>query len=271
MFKDDFGDRIKSNYEDRSRFYLPRRTYTILRVDGKAFHSYTKDCLRPFDMGLTSDMNATAVALCEKISGAQLGYVQSDEISVLVTDFATPATEAWFDNNLQKIVSVSASIATTAFNSTRLLRIARDKPEDFDWANFDSRAFSIADRQEVMNYFIWRQADAMRNSVSMLARSGFSHKELDGKGVKEMKQMLLDKGVDWNKINEGLKHGRAIVKRRISKDITFFNKRTKQEERIEGVARNEWCVEDAPFFVKNKQYLEEVIPKYPSIEVVPNE
>lgn len=267
MFKDDFGDRIKSNYEDRSRFYLPRRTFTILRIDGKAFHSYTKDCERPFDAGLTADMNATAVTLCEKISGAQLGFVQSDEISVLLTDFATPATEAWFDNNLQKIVSVSASIATVAFNKTRMLRISKNSPDDYNWANFDSRAFSIADRQEVINYFIWRQADAMRNSVSMVARSGFSHKELDGKSVKDMKQMLLDKGVDWNKINDGFKHGRTIVKRNVSKDVIYFNKRTQKEERLEGVSRSEWCIEDAPFFVKNKEYLNQIIPSYPSIEV----
>lgn len=264
MLKDDFGDRIKSNYEDRTRYYLPRRTYTVVRIDGKAFHSYTKNCLRPFDQGLTNDMNATAVVLCEKLSGAQLGYVQSDEISILLTDFTTPVTEAWYDNNLQKVVSISASIATTAFNKHRLLRINSEDPECFEWANFDSRAFSIPDRIEVSNYFIWRQLDAMRNSVSMVARSHFSHNDLEGQGGKEMKQMLLNKGVDWNQINEGFKYGRAIVKKQISKDITFINKKTKQEEHIEGVTRNEWCIEPAPFFVKNRSYLEDAIPNYPS-------
>lgn len=262
MSKDDFGDRIKSNYEDRTRFYLPRRTYTLIRVDGKSFHSYTKKCERPYDLGLIHDMNQAAVALCENISGAQFGYVQSDEISILATDFATPATEAWFDNNLQKVVSVSASLATMAFNKTRLLRTKSNFPAEFEWANFDSRAFTIADRQEVINYFIWRQLDAIRNSVSMVAREVFSHKQLDGKSTKNMKQMLQDTGHNWGDANQGFRQGRAIVKRQTIKDVVFLNKRTQMEERIEGIIRNEWCIEDAPFFVETKEFLQKIIPTY---------
>ena len=123
MNQDSLGDRIKRDYENRTRFLLPRRTYTLSRVDGKAFHTYTRGCVRPYDLDLMSDMDATAKALCEQIGGARFAFVQSDEISVLLTDFDTAQTEAWFDLNLQKMASISASIATAAFNQYRIRRV----------------------------------------------------------------------------------------------------------------------------------------------------
>ena len=124
MNKDNLGDRMKG-YEDTFRYYLPKKTNLILRIDGKAFHSYTKNCKRPFDDNLMDDMNQTAIKLCEEIQGAKLAYVQSDEISILITDYDDIKTSAWFDNNLQKIVSVSASIATAEFNKQRTIRCFR--------------------------------------------------------------------------------------------------------------------------------------------------
>jgi len=117
--KDSLGDRMKGHYENRTRYLLPRRTYTVIRVDGKAFHAYTKGCDRPYDSMLSEDMDFTAVALCRQIEGAAIAYVQSDEISLLLTDFADNQTQAWFDGNLQKLVSLSAAIATAHFNSFR--------------------------------------------------------------------------------------------------------------------------------------------------------
>lgn len=108
------GDRMKKQYEDRSRIYLQRRTYTIIRIDGKAFHTYTQGLERPFDSKFCRDMDKTAEFLCRNIQGAQFAFVQSDEISILLTDFETIATEAWFDANLQKMCSVSASLATAS-------------------------------------------------------------------------------------------------------------------------------------------------------------
>lgn len=260
--KDTLGDRIKTNYEDRSRVELPRRTYVICRVDGKAFHTYTKDCDRPFDAGLASDMNQTALSLCQNIGGAQLAFVQSDEISILITDFAKTTTQAWFDNNIQKMSSVSASLATTAFNKSRLLRIAAQNPAEFDWANFDSRCFSIPDPAEVFNYFVWRQSDAIRNSVSMAARAKFSHNSLNGKHVGNMKQMLIEVGAPWEELNQGFRNGRVILKRESEHDIEFTNKKTQVTEVLLGVKRSEWVVEDAPIFTADKSYLNDVIPKY---------
>jgi tRNA(His) 5'-end guanylyltransferase len=119
--RDDLGNRMKENYENRTRISLPRRSYTVIRIDGKAFHTYTKGLNRPFDRRLIEDMNATAAYLCKNIMGAKLAYVQSDEISIVITDFEDISTQAWFDNNLQKMCSVAASMATSEFNRLRLM------------------------------------------------------------------------------------------------------------------------------------------------------
>src|SRR5579871_2024133 len=107
MSQDPLGERIKENYENRTRMSVPRRTYTIIRLDGKAFHTYTKGFARPFDQLLMNVMDRTAAKLCESIQGAKLAYVQSDEISILLTDFETEQTDAWYDGNIQKIASIS--------------------------------------------------------------------------------------------------------------------------------------------------------------------
>ena len=135
--RDSLGDRMKADYESRARYFLPRRTYTLIRVDGKNFHTYTRGCARPYDADLMADMDAAAIALCENSEGAKLAFVQSDEISVLLTDFASLQTEAWFDGNLQKICSVSAAIAAAHFNQARAARRSPEQPGAL--AYFDSR------------------------------------------------------------------------------------------------------------------------------------
>lgn len=207
MNKDSLGDRMKSQYEDRTRHFLPRRTYTIVRLDGKAFHTFTKNFNRPYDARITSWMDATAAALCHQIQGVKFAYTQSDEISLLLTDFEGQKTEAWFDGNLQKITSISASIATAAFNSTRI----RSDVNADTWALFDSRAFTIPDAVEVANYFIWRQQDAVRNSISMLAQSLYSHKELHGKNSSQQQEMTFQKGHNWNDVSVRNKRGGFIA------------------------------------------------------------
>src|SRR5262249_45011362 len=119
VMKDALGDRMKSQYENRAKTFLPRRTYTVIRIDGKAFHSYTRGLDRPYDQRLMDDMTATAGFLCQEIAGARLAYCQSDEISVILTDFDKVSTQAWFDGGAQKITSVSASLATAKFNELR--------------------------------------------------------------------------------------------------------------------------------------------------------
>ena len=119
--QDDLGNRMKGQYEDRTRYSLPRRTYTIIRLDGKAFHTFTRNMKRPYDENLMKIMDETAKFLCEEIQGAQFAYTQSDEISLLLTDFEKITTDAWFDGNIQKMVSVAASLATQEFNRRLLV------------------------------------------------------------------------------------------------------------------------------------------------------
>ena len=194
--RDALGTRMKENYENRTRFYVPRRTYTIIRLDQKCGHTYTKNLNRPFDKGYIEDIDNAIIAMLPHIQGAVFAYTQSDEISILLTDFATTETSAWFDNNIQKMASVSASIMTAEFNKQRFKRntLKNLSPlwdmDNISMAHFDSRVFSIPDRTEVMNYMIWRNLDCSRNSVSMLAQHYFSHKELQGKSTVQMKKML---------------------------------------------------------------------------------
>lgn len=226
---DSLGDRMKQQYENRTRYYLPRRTYTIIRLDGKSFHTFTKSFEKPFDPDIIDAMDITALGLCERIMGAQFAYTQSDEISILLTDFAKEDTSAWYDGNIQKIVSVSASMATGLFN--RLFY-------DMTLANFDSRAFTIPDPIEVENYFIWRQKDAERNSLQGLAQANFSHKELLNKKHADIHEMLHSKGINWADLTSRLKNG-GLIKR--------------NEE-------GTWKIEAASEFTKYRWMLTQLVP-----------
>jgi len=196
---------MKRQYEDRTRVMLPRRTFTILQVDGKAFHTLTRHFKKPYDEGLVYMMDQVALALCKEAQGARMAYTQSDEVSVLLTDFATIATDAWFDGNLQKIVSVGASIATAAFN------LCNEQDRDIPIGTFDARAFTIPDPTEVENYFIWRQQDAVRNSIQSMAQSHFSHKQLQGKNSNQLQELIFaETGLNWNDLPIEQKRGRVI-------------------------------------------------------------
>jgi len=188
MSKDDLGDRMKG-YENIERRYLTKRMPTLIRLDGKAFHSFTKGFKKPFDMVLMKTMWDTAKYLCENVMGCKIAYIQSDEITLLLTDYDTLTTQAWFDKNVQKIVSVSASMATMAFNNA--FRVNSNEISDtnetfnkyakrFNTAMFDSRVYNIP-KEEVCNAFIWRQQDATRNAIQMVGQANFSHKQLQNK------------------------------------------------------------------------------------------
>lgn len=194
------GNRMKENYEDRYRFYLTRRTPVILRLDGKAFTTLTKSCDKPFDEGFISIMRETAETLVCEIQGAKIAYVQSDEISLLLTDYDTLTTEAWFDYNIQKMVSVASAIATHTFSEAFQKR-----------GLFDCRAFNIP-CSEVCNYFIWRQQDWTRNSIQMLARSLYSHKECYKKKSPDLHEMCFQKGQNWAELPFHIKNGSTYHK-----------------------------------------------------------
>lgn len=212
--------RIKAFYESRSRTFLTRRVPVIMRLDGKAFHTYTRGLDKPFDEGLIEDMQETAKYLCKNIQGAKCAYVQSDEISILITDYDKLETDAWFDYNVQKMTSISASLATGKFLIERIKRVT-NQTQDGDWingyldsvtlANFDSRVFNIP-KEEVSNYFLARQKDAVKNSIYMLAQSLYSHKELDKKNSNELQEMTFQKGHNWNDLHFSKKRGSFIVK-----------------------------------------------------------
>lgn len=220
------SDRMKQ-YENVSRIYLPHRTYTILRIDGKAFHTYTRGMDRPFDLGLIEDMDATAAYLCKNIMGAKFAYVQSDEISILLTDFEDIATQSWFESNIQKMVSIAASMATAKFNQLRLTRqlsvaqrfvsdvafkLIEKNIQQFKLAEFDARVFQIPQKIEVENYMIFRQQDATRNSISSVAQSLYSHKELHGVSSDAQQELIFQKGINWNNYPSRMKRGGIISK-----------------------------------------------------------
>ncbi len=246
----DIDIRMKEQYEDRFRIMLPRRTYTIIRVDGRAFHTWTRGLKRPYCKELMAAMDEVALEMCRSISGAQMAYVQSDEVSILVTDFAKIDTNAWFDNNLQKLCSISASIATAKFNLLPWVQQAAKGP-----AHFDSRVFQIPDPVEVCNYFVARQKDATRNSVSMLAQSYYSPSQLHGVSCEKMHDLIHEKGDNWANHPVRFKHGGAIVKVMCES----YTKQTKVGE-VEIPAHAEWAVVDPPVFTQDRAWLQEKIP-----------
>lgn len=216
--------RIKSNYESRSQTSLIRRIPVIMRIDGKAFHTYTKGLDKPFDKELMNDMDQTAIYLCSKIQGAKCAYVQSDEISILITDYDKLETDAWFDYNVQKMTSISASLATGIFNQLRLQKMVGSEFDHGDnkyldskylnsnLANFDSRVFNIP-KEEVANYFLARQKDAVKNSIASVAQHLYPRKgDLDNKNGNEQQEMIFQKGINWNDYTFGEKRGRFIIK-----------------------------------------------------------
>lgn len=268
--KDALGDRMKEFYEDRTRIKLPRRTYTIIRIDGKAFHTYTKGLERPFDEGLIDDMNATTAYLCKNIQGAKFGYVQSDEISLVLTDFDELGTHAWFDNNLQKMVSVAASMATSEFNKLRLMRYMKESKifleeehiEEFKMAQFDARAFQIPFIDEVENYFIWRQQDAVRNSISSVAQSLYSPRELNGVKTDQMQEMIFQKGINWNDYDFRKKRGAVIgkVEKMFKKPSNHYDPNTSYipSDHIFTswyFTRNVWEVLETPTFTQDRTFI----------------
>lgn len=248
---DSLGDRMKEQYENRTRTFLPCRTYTILRVDGRAFHSYTRKCERPFDHAFMSRMDDTAHALCKEVSGCRLAYVQSDEISLLLTDFDTIQTQAWFDGNIQKMVSISAALASSFFG---------------DGVQFDSRVFTIPDPVEVANYFIWRQQDATRNSIQMAASAQFSHASLHGVDTNQMQERLFqERGINWNDYPDGCKRGRCVIRETVVAPVVYTDKRTGEQRMTEAVERSAWNIVAPPVFTQARSWLSARIPALPSL------
>lgn len=269
-----FGDRMKL-YERTTKHILSPRTYTIVRVDGRAFHTYLKGCEKPFDYQVIDAMDRTAAALCEAISGVRFAYTQSDEISILLTDLE-PRTQPWFGGEIQKICSVSASLATAAFNHHY------DRPVSsvrHDYATFDARVYTIPSRIEVANYFLWRQQDAIRNAVSMAAEVYFSSRELHGVGTERRQEKLFqERGITFKTAYGDRERRGGVVVRK-----TYTVKRANARglvDRAEGrtarkplpvlSVRRCWDPQPAPdFTLDNGGFLAENIPQEPADALQP--
>ncbi len=226
MDKSSLGDRMKG-YESISKTKLLRRTPVIIRLDGKAFHTWTKQLknvdesleTEPFSRIMHHAMKITCEYLMDNIQNAVLAYSQSDEISILLNDWKRLNTDQWFGANVQKITSISASMATVAFNDNLSVRF-----HDLSPALFDARVFNVP-KEEVANCFLWRQQDATRNSIQMLGQYYFSHSALMNKNVSQVQDMLmLEKGINWNDIDTWKKRGFCVTKDGYDNEIPIFTK-----------------------------------------------
>lgn len=206
--------------------------------------------------------------LCENIQGCVLGYTQSDEITLVLVDYQNREADAWFDNNIQKMVSVSASMATLAFNNAFCMNCGDYIQKYFEennehnlnhigimqdkwWtAMFDSRVFTLP-KEEVVNCLIWRQQDATRNSIQAVGQANFSHTQLHGKNCNDIQDMLmLQKGINWNDYPTTLKRGSCCIKKPFK-----INEGTEQE-----TIRNKWIIDnEIPIFTQDKDYINKLI------------
>lgn len=229
---DNLGKRMKENYEMRSRTSLVRRIPVAIRIDGKAFHTFTKGLKKPFDNILVTAMQETTLKLCKNIQGCVFGYTQSDEITLILCDYQNLDTSAWFDYEVQKLTSISASMATLYFNM-KFSELVHSWYENYfeEWhhdpndekyvdalqrccdkgAVFDSRCFNIP-KEEVTNLIYWRQLDAIRNSIQMVGQSKYSTRQLHGASCEVIKEMLHQDGIEWHNLPIHLQRGSACYK-----------------------------------------------------------
>jgi tRNA(His) guanylyltransferase len=258
-----FGDRMK-DYESCYNFKIPNRSYVIIRLDGKGFSKYTKMFDKPFDDILSNVMDAATVELCKYLNPL-FAYTQSDEISLVFSTIENIDADLPFDGKVQKLCSISASKVTAAFNKTmlRLLGLFKYNPEELfakitsgDFAEidavFDSRVFVIPDFREVSNYFIWRQQDCTRNSVSMAAHALLGHSATMNKSSDEKQEMLFkEKGVNWNDYKVKYKRGVVVKKQTIWVD----------GQNGEPIQRSKWLPDyNIPIFTQEREYLYKLIP-----------
>ena len=186
------GDRMKL-YENQTRNLLVRGVPVILRLDGRAFHTFLSEAEKPFDTRVGQSMLRTARELFDWLSGCKLAYTQSDEVSFLITDYDRVATDALFGYNIQKLVSTSASLFSIIFSEKLEFR----KFYGNGYPTFDARVFNIP-LHEVWNYFLWRARDCEKNSLGAYCLKFFSHKELEGKNAAQRHEMLHGIEKNWS-------------------------------------------------------------------------
>lgn len=288
---DDLGCRMKTFYEQIPKTKLMRRCPVAIRIDGKAFHTFTRGFQKPFDEVLIKSMQETMKNLCENIQGCVLGYTQSDEITLILVDYKKLTSSAWFDYEVQKICSIAASMATMAFNKffcKNVKEFIYNNGENYEvnseeyklcevykkavekGAMFDARCFNIP-KEEVINLCYWRQLDASRNSIQMVGQANFSHKELQNKSCNDIQDMLMtQKGINWNDLPTYQKRGSCCVK----ENHFIENEKGTQiclsegcsdpfedEEALTGVYRSSWIIDtDIPIFNgEGREYIDRLV------------
>ncbi len=281
---DDLGARMKVFYEQIPKTKLMRRTPVMIRIDGRAFHTFTRGFQRPFDEVLIKTMQETTKYLCENIQGCVLGYTQSDEISLVLVDYQRFETSAWFDYEIQKMCSITASMATMKFNQEFAHQVRRYKEEknlehkcgiwnsykDYYYqtiykamdkgAMFDARVFNIP-KEEVTNCIYWRQLDASRNSIQMVGQANFSHKELHHISCNDIQDMLMtQRGINWNDLPTYQKRGSCCIKEIYYAEHKKHNLQGSPDE-LEGIQRTHWIIDkNIPIFRgEGREYIEKLI------------
>ena len=245
MDRSDIANRMKEFYETVPKTKLMRRCPVAVRLDMRAGHTFCRGFIRPFDGNFIKAMQDTMRYLCENVQGCVLGYTQSDEISLILVDYKKLNSYAFFDYEVQKVCSITASMATMAFNKY-FKSIEKG-------AMFDSRCFNIP-KEEVTNYIYWRQLDCIRNSVQMVGQANFSEKELHKKNRDQIKEMLItQKGINWEDLPMYQKYGSCCVKEKY------------QCENVDikdgAVIRTHWVIDkNIPVFRNDgRQYIERLI------------
>lgn len=277
--KQSLEDRMKQNYEKRSDISLTRRTPVVIRIDGKAFHTFTRKFAKPYDEVFHKAMNATLEYLCKHIQGCSFGYTQSDEISLLLTDYDTLDTDAWFDYRIQKMCSIAASMATMVFNKqfqkyaeeyiNECSEAWHNSPEEISLTNaylnaidagamFDARCFNIP-KEEVCNYFISRQQDATRNAIQMLGQKYFSPKELNRKSGSDIQEMLFQQHqINFNDYPVEFKRGVCCF--RYAECVGEVCSFSLDETPSEKMYKMSWTLDkNAPIFTQDREYVERCV------------
>lgn len=253
MKPSDLRKRIRS-YEDVHRHHLPNRTPLVIRCDGRAFHTLTKNFERPWDMNFKTAMDMAAKSLCREISSTAIAYVESDEITVISLPYGKYGTQPWFDNNLQKICSVAASIAATTF--TYWMHQLREDLRS-ELATFDARAFTVP-REEVCNILVDRQEDCIRNSILGYGQNLLGKKALYGLGCKTIVDRCKEIGHDWNLCIDWQKYGRMIVQEIRPRDYTRKRKNGTTYQVTASTAK-EWIVKPAIVFKENRAFVDRLV------------
>lgn len=224
------GDFFKEKERAASSALTPKG-YFIIRLDGKAFHTYTKGLVKPFDEGLSKAMVETTQALCKEVQNVKLAYTQSDEISLVLSDLGDEKTQLWFEGKIQKMVSVASSIATAVFNKKF------NHPKG-TLALFDARVFKLDSQQEVYEYLNWRRKDAYKNAITLISLKHFSHKEIHGVHTDDKILRIKEKGDCPDNYELGLRIGFVVKKHLVM--VPAKNHKTGAEEIAE---RTSWIPE----------------------------